>query len=118
MQMRAEVDARLKAAEIAMSSASTGQVRAKSAVLSALLTDLIPNFGIKLRDLDYKKVGFASYRERFLKLLEAISADPDHAELITHCYNQLFPADDKNSSGKVSNLLQSLESRTTSKKAP
>src|SRR4029077_21075359 len=107
-QARAEVDARLKAAEIAMNSPSTGQVRAKAAVLTALLADLIPNFASPLRDLDYKKVGFASYRERFLKLLEAISANPDKAHIIVQCYNELFPADDKNSNGKISTLLDSL----------
>ncbi|HKV95376.1 MAG TPA: hypothetical protein VJW20_22715 [Candidatus Angelobacter sp.] len=104
-QTRAEVDARLKAAEIAMNSQSTGLVRSKAAIIAALLTDLIPNFGTTLKGLDYKKIGYASYRERFLKLLDAISANPDHAELIVKAYNQLFPADDANSHGRISALL-------------
>lgn len=108
LSLKAKVDASLKAAEIAMNAPTTGQVRARAEILSALLQDLVPDFGNKLKDLDYSRIGFASYRARFLSLLEAVSSHPENAAFIVDVFEKLFPEDDKNSHGRIEALSQHL----------
>ena len=48
-RMRARVDASLKAAEIAMNAPATDQVHARTKMLAALLQELVPDFGKKLK---------------------------------------------------------------------
>ena len=109
LDLRAKVDATLKAAEIAMNAPTTGQLRSRAKLLAALLNDLVPNFGEKLTDLDYDKIGFASHRARFLTLLESIASHPEEAKRLTEIYFRLFPQDDKNSGGNIAKLLEFLE---------
>jgi len=111
LAQRARVDASLKAVEIAMNAPTTGQVRSRAEILSALLQELVPDFGKRLKDLDYSKIGFASYRSRFSTLLEAIASHPNDALLLVEIYNTLFPDDDVNSHGRIKELLQGLRTR-------
>jgi hypothetical protein len=109
--LRARVDASLKAAEIAMNAPTTGQVRSRADILAVLLKDFVPGFGDQLSTLDFNKIGFASYRSRFSSLLEAISSQPEKALLLTETYAILFPEDDKNSGGRISELKEHLNAQ-------
>ena len=110
MRERAQVDASLKAAEIAMSAAATDQVRARALMLGALLKDFVPDFGDKLlSDPMYNSIGLASYRTRFAALLDAIAGHPDEALLFAEIYNLLYPDDDRNSRGRITALLEKLQ---------
>ncbi len=109
--IRAKVDASIKAAEIAMSAPTTGQVRSRAKILAVLLEDFVPDFGKKLSGLDFTKIGYASYRARFTTLLEAIASHPEKALLIAESYNVLFPDDDKATDGRISKLIQRLRAQ-------
>jgi hypothetical protein len=112
LEERAKVDASLKAAEIAMNAPTTGQVRSRAQVLSVLLKDFVPDFGAQLDTLDFEKIGFASYRVRFLSLLEAIASHPEKALLLAETYQTLFPGDDENSRGRITELIMSLKGKS------
>ena len=64
---------------------------ARSKLLQVLLGELAPDLRQQLNILDHNEVGFASYRDRFTTLLEAISSHPENALLITEIYDKLFP---------------------------
>ncbi len=108
---RARVDALLKAAELAIDAPTTGMMRSRAEILSNLLTDLVPDFGKSLRDLDFTKVGFAAYRQRFMTLFESMAGSPDSAAKIAETYNILFPDDDEMSKMRITRLRQFLAPR-------
>src|ERR1700730_11391022 len=101
---RARVDALLKAAELAIDAPTSGQVRSRAKILSSLLSELVPDFGKKLDALDFSKIGFASYRARFMSLFAAMANSPSEAALLAESYNLLFPNDDEMSHGCVQKL--------------
>jgi hypothetical protein len=102
---RGKIEATLKAAEIAMDAPTSGQVGSRAQILATLLKDLVPDFGNELSNLDFKSIGFNSYRVRFSKLLEAIAGHPEYALLIAETYRILFPNDNKRSDGRIDQLL-------------
>jgi hypothetical protein len=109
-QNRSKVDALIKAAELAMDAPTTGMMRSRSKILSALLNDLVPDFGKKLGELDFEKYGFASHRDRFISLLQNIANNPENALLLTESYDILFPQDDKSTKGRINSLREFLKS--------
>ena len=107
---RAKVDTSLKAVEIVMNSPSSSQVHARAKIIKVLFCDLIPDFEAHLNEVDWHSIGYASYRARFLNLLDDIAGKPQDALLIAEAYNILFPEDHK-LGHQIADLITMLKER-------
>src|ERR1700733_7999497 len=83
----AMAEAQLKAIEIAMGSPSSGGVKNR---LRGMKRTMPEGFAKIPDDLDFEDLGFASYRERFLKLVQLIAEHPDSKLLAVEAYRALL----------------------------
>jgi hypothetical protein len=100
---QAKLEAQLKAIEIAMSSPTSGGVKNRLQVMKKIMPDWFVNVPDKL---DFENLGFASYRERFLKLIQLIAEHPESKLLAVEAYRALLTEGDK-----INSKLDALAAR-------
>lgn len=98
---QAQVQAQLKAIEIAMGSPTSAGVKNRLVLLKRAIPDLLREVPA---DLNLKDIGFASYKQRFFKLIELIGQHPDSKLLIIEAYQALLPERDANIDGRLASL--------------
>ena len=98
-----QLQLKLKAAEIALSSASGGQIKSRAKAIAALFPNELPGFG----NFTARDFSMYSAPERILELLKLIAANPQNRKDIVESYSLLFPKDlDEN--GELVNRLVEL----------
>jgi hypothetical protein len=102
-QANAEAQAQLKALEIAMGSPTSGGVKNRLLVMKQVMPQSLKNIPEKL---DFNDLGFASYRERFLKLIQFIAEHPESRLLAVEAYRALL-----NEGDNVNARLDTLAAR-------
>lgn len=83
----AKVQAQLKAIETAMASKSSQGVKNRLKILKQAMPKLLKDIPDQI---SLQGLGFASYKERFLKLVELIAENPESKLLTVEAYRALF----------------------------
>ncbi len=99
----ARVQAQLKAIETAMASKSSQGVKNRLKVLKRAMPKLLKDIP---EEIELEGLGFASYKERFLKLIELISENPESKLLAVEAYKALLTE-----GNKIDQKLESLANK-------